>query len=100
MNRRLISSEFLVLLRSLTLAAGFLCWLTGLPAFGQSGCANFPANYVPFSNISYVTAPNAAGDRLVVGSLAGGFNSFGNAIQNPATSINQEFCNAVQLSAP
>jgi uncharacterized protein (TIGR03437 family) len=99
MNRRLISSEFLVLLRSLTLAAGFLCGLTGLPAFGQSGCANFPANYVPFSNISYVTAPNAAGDRLVVGSLAGGFNSFGNAIQNPATSINQEFCNAVQLSA-
>jgi uncharacterized protein (TIGR03437 family) len=100
MNRRVFPSEFLVLLRSFTLALGLLCWLIGLPAFGQSGCVNFPANYVPFSSISYVTAKNAAGDRLVVGPLAGGLNAFGNAIQNPAASINQEFCNAQVQLAP
>ncbi len=100
MNRRIFPSEFLARLGSLTLALGLLCWPIGLPAFGQSGCVNFPANYVPFSSISYVTAPDAAGDRLVVGPLAGGFNAFGNAIQNPATSINQEYCDAQVQLAP
>jgi uncharacterized protein (TIGR03437 family) len=88
MNQRMFPIEFLVL------------FLGGLPAFGQSSCVNFPANYVPFSSFSYVTAPNAAGDRLVVGSLAGGLTAFGNAIQQPATSINQEYCDAQVQLAP
>ncbi len=82
-----------------TLAAGFLGSLIGLPAFGQSGCVNFPANYVPFASVSYVTAPNAAGDRLVVGPLAGGFSAFANATQ-PASSLNQEYCDAKVQLAP
>ena len=98
MSRGVFQTEFLVILKSFTVAAGCLGWLIGLPAFGQSGCVNFPANYVPFSSISYVTTPDAAGDRLVVGTLAGGFNAFANAIQQPPSTINQEFCNTVQLA--
>jgi uncharacterized protein (TIGR03437 family) len=95
MNRRLFPTE--ILLRSITFAASLLGWLIGLPAFAQSGCVNFPANYIPFSSIISVTAPDAAGDRLVVGPLAGGLSAFGNAISSPPASINQEFCNQVQL---
>jgi uncharacterized protein (TIGR03437 family) len=97
-NRHRLPTEFFVLLRCIALA-GFPGWLIGTPAFGQSGCVNFPANYVPFSSISYVSAPDAAGDRLVVGPLAGGLTAFGNATQ-PASSINQEYCNAQVQLAP
>jgi uncharacterized protein (TIGR03437 family) len=64
---------------------------------GQS-CITFPANLIPFSSINYVTAANAAGDQLVVGTLAGGLNTLS---QIPVASTgDQLFCdNRVQLSA-
>lgn len=101
MSQLIFSTELVVLHGRFTLAAVFFYWLTGgLPAFGQSGCVNFPANYVPFSSISYVTAPNTAGDLLVVGSLAGGLSAFGNAIPQAASSINQQYCDAQVQFAP
>ena len=38
----------------------------------QSNCISFPAGFIPFSSISYVTAANSAGDHLVVGVPAPG----------------------------
>lgn len=41
-------------------------------ASAQSTCVNFPAGFIPFSSISYVTAANSNGDHLVVGVPAAG----------------------------
>jgi uncharacterized protein (TIGR03437 family) len=76
--------------------------LTGLIlslAHGQSPtCVNFPAGFVPFSSISYVTAANSAGDHLVVGVPAPGALSLINASIPLPASTNQTFCDAqVQL---
>jgi uncharacterized protein (TIGR03437 family) len=58
---------------------------------------NFPANLVPLVSVSYVSAANAAGDQLVVGSLNGGLNVL-SQIPLPSAS-NQIFCDArVQLA--
>jgi uncharacterized protein (TIGR03437 family) len=69
-----------------------------LRVVAQSTCANFPANFVPFSSVAYVTAANSAGDHLVVGALAGGVNSLGNVPLPAAT--NQTFCDAQVQLAP
>ena len=34
-------------------------------------CAPFPAGVVPFGVLHYLSAPNAAGDRLMVGEIVG-----------------------------
>ena len=67
-------------------------------AYGQSTCVNFPANFVPFASISYVTAADSAGDHLVVGVPAPGtLSAIAANIPLPA-STNQMFCDAqVQL---
>ena len=64
----------------------------------QTTCLNFPANFIPFSSILYVTAADSAGDHLVVGVPAPGTLSAISAnIPLPATT-NQMFCDAqVQL---
>jgi uncharacterized protein (TIGR03437 family) len=65
--------------------------------FAFSQCLNFPANLIPLSSVSYVTAPNSSGDQLVVGSLAGGINTLS---QFAAPDIpNETYCDtAVQLA--
>ena len=59
----------------------------------------FPVTSPPFSSIFYVTAPNANGDRLVVGAPTGGTPAFITALNLvPApNATNQEFCDFVQL---
>lgn len=77
------------------LLAGFIltrCW-------GQSTCPNFPAGFVPFSSISYVTAADAAGDHLVVGVPAAGAVAMIASLPPPA-STNQMFCDAQVQLAP
>src|ERR1700682_676495 len=64
----------------------------------QSTCANFPANFIPFASVAYVTAANSAGDHLVVGALAAGVNSLG-ALPQPAFT-NQTYCDAQVQLAP
>src|SRR5580700_1920926 len=69
-------------------------------AHAQSTCVTFPAGFIPFSSISYVTAANFAGDHLVVGVPAPGALSLINAsIPLPAFS-NQTFCDAQVQLAP
>jgi hypothetical protein len=66
--------------------------------YGQSTCVSFPAGFIPFSSILYVTAADSAGDHLVVGVPASGTLSAISAnVPLPAFS-NQMFCDAeVQL---
>lgn len=65
--------------------------------YGQNTCINFPAGFIPFSSIDYVTAADSAGDHLVAGAPASGAMSAINAIPLPAFT-NQMFCDAeVQL---
>ncbi len=66
---------------------------------GAPGCISFPAGFVPFTSISYVTAANFAGDHLVVGVPApGAFSTIGN-IPLPAFA-NQQFCDSQVQLAP
>ncbi len=78
--------------------AALLASLLVLRVAAQSTCANFPANFVPFASVAYVTTANSAGDHLVVGPLAGGVNSLGN-VSLPA-STNQTYCDAQVQLAP
>jgi len=70
-------------------------------------CAAYPAGFVPFPSVGYVSAPNSAGDRLLVGNMSltsGGnplFNSSFAELQGlplPAFK-NQQFCGTVTLAA-
>src|ERR1700735_1086644 len=68
---------------------------------GQSTCINFPADFTPFSSISYVTAANSAGDHLVVGVPAPGAISFITSDIGPLPAFtNQMFCDAQVQLAP
>jgi hypothetical protein len=63
-------------------------------------CQNFPAAFVPFVNVAYVSAPNNAGDRLVVGELVGDINGILAIGENLplARGPNEMYCDAqVQL---
>ncbi len=79
---------------------------TSCPLVAQPGsCASTAPAYaafpqVPFSSIYYVTAPNANGDRLVVGAPNGGITTLLSslaALPFP-TAPNQEYCDFVALS--
>ena len=60
-------------------------------------CVTFPSGVIPFSKVFYTTAPNAAGDKLVVGSLpVSAFAVLKAQIPLP-TVINQQFCDQVEL---
>jgi uncharacterized protein (TIGR03437 family) len=89
---------------SLIRAALLLSVTLGL-APAQSTCITFPitfpAQFVPFASIYYVTAANAAGDHLVVGALAGGPSGLGAIANIPLPSVlNQTFCDAQVQLAP
>jgi len=56
-------------------------------------CIPFPSGFVPFQTVSYLSPPNAAGDRILVGSLqSAGFSGIA-GIPLP-TVVNQKFCDA------
>ena len=62
--------------------------------FGQT-CAQFPAGVVPFGRLHYISAPNAQGDRLVVGQMGRRMEEE----QIPLPSFpNQKFCGSVQMA--
>ena len=76
--------------------------LLAIRVLGQTTCATFPATYIPLASVSYVTAANAVGDHLVVGSLSGGaagLSALSTALPLP-TFTNQSYCDAqVQLAS-
>lgn len=76
-----------------------LVWLAAGQLLAQSTCVTFPANFVPFSSISYVTAANGAGDHLVVGVPAAGFQAAIANLPLPAFT-NQTFCDSQVQLAP
>ena len=81
------------------LSVCFLAAISFLAPALRADCINFPANYIPLTSVSYVTAANSAGDHLVVGALAGGLNALNAQLPLP-TSTNQTFCDSqVQLAA-
>ena len=58
-------------------------------------CAPFPAGVVPFGRVHYISAPNAQGDRLVVGQMGRRIEEE----QIPLPSFpNQKFCGSVQMA--
>ena len=69
-------------------------------AFQQStpeGCSSFPDGYIPFTQMYSTSAPNAAGDRLVVGQMSlEAFNTL-QTISLPST-VNETFCGLVELA--
>src|SRR5580704_7666777 len=69
-------------------------------AHGQTACVNFPAGFIPFSSITYVTAADSAGDHLVVGVPAPGALTFIAANIAPPAFTNQTFCDAQVQLAP
>jgi hypothetical protein len=77
-------------------------WLpdSGNPPPGPT-CAQFPANFVPFTSVNYVSARNAAGDRLLVGSLIQQDASNIQAILNlPLPEFtNEQYCGTVTLAS-
>ncbi len=76
----------------LRLSAALLCSST--LAFA---CQNFPSTFVPFASVTYVTAPNTVGDRLVVGALADPTTkAITDNIQLPVA-LNDIYCAPVQL---
>ena len=80
-----------------TLSADFP---TTAGAFQQStpeGCSSFPDGYIPFTQVYSTSAPNAAGDRLVVGQMSlEAFNTL-QTISLPST-VNETFCGLVELA--
>jgi hypothetical protein len=79
---------------------GVLAALVFAPAYSQTTCVNFPAGFIPFVSISYVTAADPAGDHLVVGVPAPGAIAMISATVPLPASVNQTFCDAQVQLAP
>jgi uncharacterized protein (TIGR03437 family) len=79
---------------------GVLAGLILVSAYAQTTCISFPAGFIPFSSISYVTAADSAGDHLVVGVPASGALAFINANIPAPAFTNQTFCDAQVQLAP
>jgi len=94
--------SFLCASRILFPLCGFLA-LTSI-AIAQAPCATFPANFVPFSSVFYISAPDrVTGDRLLVGNVSTpGSNFLANYVIHsnlplPAA-VNREYCGLVTLT--
>src|SRR5277367_3276674 len=79
---------------------GVLAGLVFARAHGQTTCVSFPAAFIPFSSISYVTAANSGGDHLVVGVPAPGAISLIAANIAAPAFTNQTFCDPQVQLAP
>jgi hypothetical protein len=80
-----------------------LSFSLGLPQTLRAQCmpnSNItPSNYVPFTSIYYISAPDAAGDLLVVGSMTAASYSGLSGVPLPNNeSGNQLFCNPITLA--
>ena len=65
----------------------------------KQSCAPITLSGVPFSSVYYVTAPNSAGDLLVVGLPSAGLANFLATIPLPNTSDgHQQICDPVELA--
>lgn len=60
-------------------------------------CVPFPTRVLPFSKILYTTDPNAANDRLVVGTLSDKGLDLLKRLPRPSTD-NQQYCEPVELA--
>jgi hypothetical protein len=66
---------------------------------GKQSCLAFSTTTIPFTRIYYVTDPNLAGDRLVVGVPAASPDVFLKSIPNPDPNVpNQQICDPLQLA--
>jgi hypothetical protein len=69
---------------------------TSIPSFAQ--CATFESTYPILSSLLYVSAPNSAGDRLIVGGFSlSDYMKLGNLVPLPSTS-NEQFCSLVNIA--
>ena len=59
--------------------------------------SNIPSGYVPFTSIYYISAPDEAGDLLVVGSMTAASYSGLSGVPVP-NAANQQFCNPITLA--
>lgn len=61
-------------------------------------CVPFPGKGIPFTKVLYITDPNAANDRLVVGTLS---KEGLDLLKRPSTSStdNQQYCEPVELAS-
>jgi hypothetical protein len=64
---------------------------------GKQSCLAFSTTTIPFTQIYYVTEPNSAGDRLVVGVPAALPNVFLQSVPVP-NAPNQQICDPMQLA--
>jgi len=64
---------------------------------GKDACLPFLPKFIPLTGLAYVSDANAAGDRLVVGSPGDGLADLLKQVPMP-DSLNQEFCETVQIS--
>jgi hypothetical protein len=60
-------------------------------------CVPFPTRVIPFSKVLYITDPNAANDRLVVGTLSKEGLDLLERLLPPST--NQQYCEPVELAS-
>ena len=67
-------------------------------------CASYPSDFIPYASLNYISAPNGAGDRLLVGNtMQSGSDPNANyeeivALPLPAAT-NQQYCGTVQLAS-
>jgi hypothetical protein len=84
----------------LVLIAMTVFWIMTVSSQAQTCYPNdvLPNDYVAFSQIYYITAPNTAGDRLVVGKMTlQQLTTFLNSVPLP-NQPNQKFCDPVELA--
>ena len=73
-------------------------WAQSTMPTGATSCLSIPPSFVPFSSIYYVSAPNANGDRLVVGNMPLiVFSTFLSQIL-AASAPNQPLCSPLQAT--
>ncbi len=60
-------------------------------------CAPFPADFVPFAKVDYISKPNKAGDRLIVGKIKNADDLY-HLRSLPMVIGDQKFCGFIKLS--
>ena len=70
--------------------------LTATSGLTTPACAAFPAGFVPFTSVAYRSAPDSAGNTLIVGAVPLANLSVIQSLPLPA-GPNQEFCGVVNL---
>jgi hypothetical protein len=74
--------------------AQYLVQLLSSPVAASPGCATFPSGSIPFTSVAYISGPNSAGDKLMVGSVNVPFIS---SLPLPSQT-DQQYCGTVALA--